>query len=274
MASGTKTEPKPKPKPKGKGKGATSAPRRYTFRETHPDHQYKTSGDPIETENGDSLILPDGKTLTWRQRLFIKHYFGEANGNPVEAARLAGYAFPETDGYRLLRISTIQAAIRQGLRNAGLDTDEILARWAEQASGLGPEYWTDEGRLDFKRLKADGLTHLVKRATPTKCGMAHELCDPQLAQKLLAQATGLLKEQHNHFHLPNDLSLYSDHQIAAMRRGEDPGPPALQGQPKTVGAEATGSGSGQQGQLEPPGADSTIIETTGGETSGDEPKGG
>jgi hypothetical protein len=263
MATGTRegrSKPQPAKSAKGKGSASVSRPRQ------RPDRPPKKSGQPIETDKGGSLTLPDGKTLTWRQRLFIKHYFGEANGNPVEAARLAGYACPDPDGYRLLGILSIRAAITQGLHNAGLDTDEILARWAEQASGLGPEYWTDEGKLDFPALKRDGLTHLVKRATPTKCGMAHELCDPQLAQKLLAQATGLLKEQHNHFHLPPDLSLYSDSQIAAMRRGEDPGPPALAGQqPKTV--------EGQQGQLEPPKPESQIIETTGGEASGDRPKG-
>ena len=49
--------------------------------------------------------------LTYKQRLFVSAYLGEANGNATEAARIAGYADPGIRGHELVKNSKIRAAI-------------------------------------------------------------------------------------------------------------------------------------------------------------------
>jgi phage terminase small subunit len=49
--------------------------------------------------------------LTGRREAFVAYYCGEAKQNASEAARLAGYANPAEEGYRLLRNDQIAAAV-------------------------------------------------------------------------------------------------------------------------------------------------------------------
>jgi hypothetical protein len=256
MANGTKE----KAMPKG-GRKATKGRK--------PANANGTSNGKGFKANGLALLDDPGSPLNYRQRLFVYYYLGDAKGVAVKAAEMAGYAHPISNACRLMDNDGIRAALTQAVNEAGMSPVEQVARLAEQASGPPRECFNPRtGKPDLKRIYDSGLHHWIEGVTPTKQGPAVKFPSSQVALKLMAQISGLIRsDQHTHFHLPPDLSLYSDSQIAAMRRGEDPGPPALQGQPKTVGTEA--AGSGQQGQLEPPGADSTIIETTGGEESQD-----
>lgn len=47
-------------------------------------------------------VMPSVR-LTNRRRAFLSAYFGEAKRNVVEAARMAGFSFPEISAYRLKR---------------------------------------------------------------------------------------------------------------------------------------------------------------------------
>jgi hypothetical protein len=288
MASRTKehkVRPKDKPKspPTRAGRKATKVPDTLKVngvaspRKPRPNAEGQENGPESDAQRlaqhspcPDSLATLDNQAPTWRQRLWLNAFLGEAKGNATAAARIAGYADPEWAGWHIQQNPTIKAEMARHLADAGMLGDELIARLSEYSSGPPASLFDPEtGEPSLKRIFDAGMTHWIQEVIPAKDGR-WTIRFPQIlaAQKILAQCRGLIKEQHNHFHLPNDLSLYSDSQIAMMRRGEDPGPPALQGQPKTVGAEATVSG-----QLEPPRADSTIIETTGGEASGDGSKG-
>jgi hypothetical protein len=184
--------------------------------------------------------------LNFRQRLFVEAFLGEAKGVAMEAARIAGYAFPNVDGTRLLANVRIKAAVEQRLTEASLSSNEILARLSEQATGLTPEYWTKDGKLDFPALRRDGKTHLIRRVTPTKQGRAYELADPQQALVTLAKYRGLLVER---VQVNVNVGEYDDPvQLAAIERGEDPGPPRKRSSPQV-----------QQAQLE---SSPKVIETT------------
>lgn len=51
--------------------------------------------------------------LTPKRRAFVEAYTGEARGNALEAARMAGYKAPHPEGARLLQNATVAAAIRE-----------------------------------------------------------------------------------------------------------------------------------------------------------------
>src|SRR5271156_6668669 len=96
------------------------------------------------------------RDLTYKQKLFITHYLGVSNGNATDAARRAGYRMPEEQGRRLVRKSTIRAAIDAKLASVALSQDEILARLSEIARG---------DVLDFVRVDvAGGVQVNLKRA--------------------------------------------------------------------------------------------------------------
>jgi phage terminase small subunit len=73
--------------------------------------------------------------LTYRQQLFVEYYLGEARGNGVAAARLAGYRGDgdalHVTAYRLLRNATIASRIRARVSEVAGNTDDILVQlWA------------------------------------------------------------------------------------------------------------------------------------------------
>ena len=141
--------------------------------------------------------------LTYKQRLFVEKYLGEANGNAVEAARRAGYG--GTDGglrvraARLLAKANIRAAIDARLDEAALSTSEILARLSEHATASLEHFITlqdgQEGdaayRLDLHKARRLNKLHLVKKIRPTQHGIAIELHNPQAALIQLGKYRGL-----------------------------------------------------------------------------------
>jgi hypothetical protein len=137
---------------------------------------------------------PGIERLTFKQRLFVSFYLGKANGNALEAARMAGYASPHPEGARLLQNATIRAAIDAKLEGPALAADEILARLSEVASTDMDDFvriTARGGTLDLKRAQERGKTHLIKSLRPTKYGLAIELHDSQAALEKLGRYHGL-----------------------------------------------------------------------------------
>jgi phage terminase small subunit len=73
--------------------------------------------------------------LTGKRRLFVDAYIGQANCCKAAAARIAGYACPGQEGYRLYQDPEVRAAIDERLRERSIPPEEILARLSEQARG-------------------------------------------------------------------------------------------------------------------------------------------
>jgi len=106
--------------------------------------------------------------------LFVEHYLGESSGSAVDAARRAGYRWPEKLGPRLVKASAVQAAIDARGATAALASNEVLARVAEVASFDLLDFMRvdqDGGcKVNLKLVKRLGLGHLIKRLRINKDG--------------------------------------------------------------------------------------------------------
>jgi hypothetical protein len=133
------------------------------------------------------------RELTFRQRLFVEAYIGAANGNATEAARIAGYRWPEKVAHRLVGKSGIQAGIQQRVASAAMPANEILARLSDQASADLAEFIDVDESGDWKvNLRKPGRrTHLIKRIRRTRGGADIEIRDSFPALVKLGEYHGL-----------------------------------------------------------------------------------
>lgn len=148
-------------------------------------------------------------SLNFKHRLFLHHYLGDAKGDPVKAARLAGYSSPEKAAPVLLRNSTIASYLEQKLEEAGaLPVAEILARYSAVATFDILEYvdFVDETNkagkttsrpvLDLKALKKAKKGHIISDIKFHPSGAVEiKLHDADKALGKLAQIRGMLKER-------------------------------------------------------------------------------
>lgn len=136
------------------------------------------------------------RPLTYKQRLFVEAYLGGANGNATEAARLAGYAWPDKVGIQLLGKTSIRAAIDARLDSAALSTSEILARLSDHASADIADFIAIDKRgrwkLDLDRAKRLGKLHVVRKVKQGRFGPEIELHNALEALDKLARYRGLL----------------------------------------------------------------------------------
>ena len=79
--------------------------------------------------------MAEEKRLNHRQQVFVEAYL--RTGNQTKAAIEAGYAVGSAynQGYRLMKDDDIQAAIRARMENFGVETNAVLLRLAERATG-------------------------------------------------------------------------------------------------------------------------------------------
>lgn len=77
--------------------------------------------------------MAESRPLTTKQSEFIAAYLGEARGNATEAARLAGYARPMQEGYRLLRNADIAARVKQHVAEKFASADAVLQELTDVA---------------------------------------------------------------------------------------------------------------------------------------------
>lgn len=145
--------------------------------------------------------------LTYKQRLFVEAYLGEAGGNATQAARMAGYQWPNKVAERLVGKSGIRAAIDARLTSAAMSANEVLARLSEHASAdlgdfinVGPD---GTPSIDLRRAKRAKRTRVLKklkvktktfttdRGESVEVQSEIELHSPQFALDKLAQYHGL-----------------------------------------------------------------------------------
>lgn len=120
--------------------------------------------------------------LTAKQQAFVSHYLICLNA--TESARLAGYAHPNQQGPRLLVNVGIRQAIDARFKELHLTADEAIARLAAHARGDMGDCLdiTEHGwKLDLNKMKALGLTRLIKKLSYNEYGPVIELYDAQTA---------------------------------------------------------------------------------------------
>ena len=127
---------------------------------------------------------PIMRSLNYRQRLFVESYLGEASKSAVDAARRAGYQWPEKEGPRLVEQRAVRAAIDAGVETPAMAANEVLARVAEVASSdLVDFIGVDDGggcRVELKQVKRLGLGHLVRPLRIKKDGSQDIELEPKL----------------------------------------------------------------------------------------------
>jgi len=124
------------------------------------------------------------RPLNYRQRLFVENYLGESSGSAVDAARQAGYQWPETQGPRLVKTNEVRAAIDARVETAAIAANEVLARIADVAtSDLLNFIEVDNNggwKVDLKLVKRLGLGHLIKRLRTNKDGTSNIELEPRM----------------------------------------------------------------------------------------------
>jgi len=124
--------------------------------------------------------------LKGKRALFVDAYLGSAQFNASEAARIAGYANPANEGWRLRRNEDISEAISEALRELKLDEDAALALVQQ----------------DALRTDADILTLAAKAFTqagiPAGASMVSALVSSRTtARTNLLKAHGILTDRLN-----------------------------------------------------------------------------
>lgn len=140
--------------------------------------------------------------LTVKQRLFVDAYIGEANCNATEAARLAGYADPKNEGYRLTHRDDIRAAIDQRMRDLTIGPEEILFRLTAQARGNLKDLEDENGSLPestatLTRQQAAIIKKHSVRPGQHGTAVSVEIYDAQSALLALAKRYDLFPDRLN-----------------------------------------------------------------------------
>lgn len=154
--------------------------------------------------------------LTGKQRLFVEYYCGISNGNATDAARRAGYAYPNVEGPKNLVKPSIRDAVAERYGEAAMSAKECLSRLGAQARAtladmttLIPIYEERDGRScpwprklvrytiepDWEKMVSTGLIHQVAEIRWTQYGPVIKLHDVQGALLAIASAHGLNKSQ-------------------------------------------------------------------------------
>ena len=141
--------------------------------------------------------------LTIKQKEFINEYIKCRNA--TEAARRAGYAYPNTEGPKNLVKPSIAEEIASRTAKSAMEADEVLQRLGDMARG-SVEDFSDvyEGMrnavfLNFDKAKERQKLHLIKKLKYNAQGYPEiELHDAQAALEKIGKSLGLFLDRTEH----------------------------------------------------------------------------
>jgi phage terminase small subunit len=160
--------------------------------------------------------------LSNKKRVFIEEYL--TCWNATEAARRAGYTYPNKQGPRLLVDVGIKAEIEQRISEKAMSADEVLTRLAEHARGDMGDFLDISSmgfQVDLSLAKEKGLTHLIKkvkqRTTTTlpKEGVETETSDIEI--ELYDAQAALVHIGRNHKLFTDKTDITSDGQPVTFK---------------------------------------------------------
>jgi phage terminase small subunit len=161
--------------------------------------------------------------LTDKRQVFIEEYL--ATWNATEAARRAGYAFPNVEGSKLLVIPSIREEIDKRIAEKTMSANEVLVRLSEHARNEHGAYITANGDVDLDGLIRDGKRHLIKGVKETKYGRNIEFYDAQSALVHIGKHHGLFSDKVEHsgtvVNAMTTLDEWKKHQAAAKQQAKD-----------------------------------------------------
>lgn len=129
-----------------------------------------------------------------KEKRWLDEYF--QCWNATEAARRAGYKWPDKQGWQ--KKVKFADAITERLRKSAMSADEVLHRLASHArSDLGAFLVKDGKKItvDWNKLVEAKLTHLIKSIAPTAHGTRIEFHDAQSALVHLGRHHGLFTDK-------------------------------------------------------------------------------
>jgi hypothetical protein len=134
--------------------------------------------------------------LSWRRRRFVENYVGISNGNATDAARRAGYSWPDRQGPRLLRSVVVRQAISNKVKHLAITPENVLERLQDHACADLSDFIRvgRDGtfRIDLRKAMLQGKLHVVKRIKQDKDGNVFlELHDAQIALVKLGSHFGI-----------------------------------------------------------------------------------
>ena len=114
--------------------------------------------------------------------------------NATEAARRAGYSWPDRQGHRLrLKLSD---QIETSLKSRAMTPEQVIDRLGSQARAEYSEYINDQGEVDLAAMRAAGKMHLVKGVKYDRQGRRMiEFYDAQSALVHIGKHQKLFTEQ-------------------------------------------------------------------------------
>jgi hypothetical protein len=134
-------------------------------------------------------------SLTLKQKLFVSFYCGTSQGNAADAARRAGYRWPDKQGPQQLAKTSVRAAIDAKTQALVMPQDEILIRLGEIAGADLLDFITGDTSadiaVDLKRARRRGQGFLLKRLKTTKGELDIELKDSIAAMTLIGKYYGM-----------------------------------------------------------------------------------
>lgn len=133
--------------------------------------------------------------MTGMQNLFVEEYLRCWSARL--AAKKAGYANPDNDGWRILRLPYVQAVINERVKAMQMETDEVMVRLTQQARTDIGVFFKKFGKgvvIDWDKVIEFG--YLVKKVTyNAKNKPMLEFHDPQRALELIAKAKGVFVDR-------------------------------------------------------------------------------
>jgi len=155
--------------------------------------------------------------LTGQQRAFVEEYVSNG-GNAVQAYKKAGYYEHKTaraeraKSYKIRHNKHVAYHIRRILKDNQMSEEEALARTAEVASFDIGDYLVqypaccphcggqlDEGGLvgfDLDKMRADGVTRVIKKIKPTRYGNEIEIYPADESRRDIMKAHGTFVQKH------------------------------------------------------------------------------
>lgn len=132
-----------------------------------------------------------------KEKAWLAYYLGEAYFNATEAARLAGYKWPDKIGPR--KLAKFKDEITECIDELVMSADEALIRISEIARGVWGQYVDGNGNVDIESIVADGKAHLIHSVTYTKDGTpVYKFYDAQGALRDIAKIHGKFVDKVEH----------------------------------------------------------------------------
>lgn len=136
--------------------------------------------------------------LNHKQWQFCINYMSGMSATVAyQKAYHCGFRVAGTNGHRLLKNAVIQSILQDYWQSQRMGIDELFYHLADIARGLGAEYFDENGRLDFRKLKQHNKTHLIADVRENRNGRSYRFHDRLRALEMIGRGWGAFTDNIN-----------------------------------------------------------------------------